>query len=485
MAVDDRRTGTWVTYMAGRATALRVRRCRLEVVAGPDSGQVRELERSVLRIGARRDNELALTDSRVSGYHCELRLDEHGYRLCDLGSTNGTYVSSLRINDVYITPGTVFFVGTTQIRFEPLDSSIEVPLSERDRFGDMVGRSVRMRELFARLERLAKIDATVLITGETGVGKELVAESLHEYSPRTSGPFEVLDCSAIPENLIESQLFGHERGAFTGATNAFAGVFERAHRGTVFLDEIGELPLGMQPKLLRVLERRQVRRVGGSRTIDVDMRVIAATNRDLGVEVGRGRFREDLYYRLAVARVHVPPLRERREDIPLLIEHILSYTPGGERAAISDETVALMQKHDWPGNVRELRNVIERAVFLAEPPTSTAALQRTRASRGPTDREPDGGPDGGPDGRIDREPDLAAAPLPGRGERQLTVTIDIDTPYKLAKQQMVNEFERRYISELLAAHDGNISRAARAAGIDRMSIHKILNRLELDKPGRA
>ena len=491
MAVDDRRTGTWVTYMAGRATALRVRRCRLEVVAGPDTGQVRELERSVLRIGARRDNDLALTDSRVSGYHCELRLDEHGYRLCDLGSTNGTYVSSLRINDVYVTPGTVFFVGTTQIRFEPLDSSIEVPLSERDRFGDMVGRSVKMRELFARLERLAKTDATVLITGETGVGKELVAECLHEYSPRANGPFEVLDCSAIPENLIESQLFGHERGAFTGATNAFAGVFERAHRGTVFLDEIGELPLGMQPKLLRVLERRQVRRVGGSRTIDVDMRVIAATNRDLGVEVSRGRFREDLYYRLAVARVHVPPLRERREDIPLLIEHILSHTPGGERAAISDETVALMQKHDWPGNVRELRNVIERAVFLAEPPTSTAALQRTRAPRGPSGA--DGGIEANREGGIEANREagsetsqaVAEGGASGRGERQLTVTIDIETPYKLAKQQVVNEFERRYITELLAAHDGNISRAARAAGIDRMSIHKILNRLELDKPGRS
>jgi DNA-binding NtrC family response regulator len=470
MAVDDRRTGTWVTYMGGRATGLRVRRCRLDIVAGPDTGQSHEIEHPVIRIGARSDNDLSLTDARVSGYHCEVRLDENGYRLVDMGSTNGTYVSSLRINDVYITPGTVIFVGTTQICFEPLATSIEVPLSERDRFGDMVGKSVKMRELFARLERLAKTDATVLITGETGVGKELVAESLHEYSPRQSGPFEVLDCSAIPENLIESQLFGHERGAFTGATNTFSGVFERAHRGTVFLDEIGELPLGMQPKLLRVLERRQVRRVGGSRTIDVDMRVIAATNRDLGVEVGRGRFREDLYYRLAVARVHVPPLRERREDIPLLIEHILSHTPGGEHASLSGDTVTLMQKHDWPGNVRELRNVIERAVFLAEPPTSTNALRRTRPRSGAGD-EPDPPAD-----------DSGARP---GNERHLTLTIDIETPYKLAKQAVVNEFERRYITELLAAHDGNISRAARAAGIDRMSIHKILNRLELDKPARS
>src|SRR5215510_12203775 len=363
MAVDDLRSGTWVTYVGGRATSARLRRCRVEVVTGADAGLIRDIEASVIRIGARRGNDVQLTDSKVSGLHCEIRLDDRGYRLRDLDSTNGTYVSQLRINVVYIQPGAQIALGGTRLRFEPL--------------GSMIGRSVKMRELFARLEKLARTDTTVLITGETGAGKELVAEALHDHSPREKGPFVVLDCGSIPPNLIESELFGHERGAFTGAAASYAGAFERAHGGTVFLDEIGELPLGMQPKLLRVLERKEVRRVGAAKAIEVDIRVVAATNRDLGVEVNRGRFREDLYYRLAVARVHVPPLRERKDDLPLLIEHILATTPNGETASIAQETIDLMMKHDWPGNVRELRNVIERAVLLSESPEDEEALRRT------------------------------------------------------------------------------------------------------------
>ncbi len=475
MPVDDLRSGTWVTYVAGRATGVNVRRCRLDVIAGPDAGLGRDIENAIIRIGAHRDNDLTINDNRVSGHHCEIRLDPRGYRLRDLESTNGTFVAGLRVGDVYLKPGIEIQVGSSSIRFEPQGQAVEVPLSARDRFGDMVGQSVKMRTLFARLERLARTDATVLVTGETGVGKELVAESLHEYSQRVKGPFEVLDCSAIPENLIESQLFGHEKGAFTGATQAYAGVFERADNGTVFLDEIGELPLGMQPKLLRVLERRELRRVGGTRTIGVDIRVVAATNRDLAVEVNRGRFREDLYYRLAVARVEVPPLRERPEDIPLLIEHILTQIPGGERAVINEDTVQLMARHDWPGNVRELRNVIERAVYLSETPTSTGALRGERGGRASSPA--DAGGDGG-------EGEAAAAAGEGGADNALHMPIDIEIPYKQAKQAVINEFERRYITDLLAAHDGNISRAARAAGVDRMSIHKILNRLELENPGR-
>jgi two-component system nitrogen regulation response regulator GlnG len=327
---------------------------------------------------------------------------------------------------------------------------------------------VKMRELFARLEKLARTDTTVLITGETGAGKELVAEALHDHSPREKGPFVVLDCGSIPPNLIESELFGHERGAFTGATNSYAGAFERAHQGTVFLDEIGELPLAMQPKLLRVLERKEVRRVGGAKTIEVDVRICAATNRDLGVEVNRGRFREDLYYRLAVARVHVPPLRERKDDLPLLIEHILATTPGGETASIAQETIDLMMKHDWPGNVRELRNVIERAVLLAEAPDSEDSLRRAPA---PAPRS---------------EPSITVTPsqTATSTDATMTVPVDVGIPFKHAKQNVISEFERRYISRLLAQHDGNISAAARAAGIDRMSIHKMLHRLGLANPGR-
>jgi DNA-binding NtrC family response regulator len=377
-------------------------------------------------------------------------------------------VSSLRINDVYITGGAQIALGGTRLKFEPLGESVEIELADTDKFGSMIGRSVKMRELFARLEKLARSDTTVLVTGETGAGKELVAEALHDHSPRKDGPFVVLDCGSIPPNLIESELFGHERGAFTGATASYAGAFERSHGGTVFLDEIGELPLGMQPKLLRVLERKEVRRVGGSKTIEVDVRIVAATNRDLGVEVNRGRFREDLYYRLAVARIHVPPLRERKDDLPLLIEHILATTPGGEVASIAQETIDLMMKHDWPGNVRELRNVIERAVLLAETPDSEDALRRAPA---PTPRS---------------EPSITVTPsqTATSTDGQMTVPVDVSVPFKNAKQTVISEFERRYISRLLAQHDGNISAAARAAGIDRMSIHKMLHRLGLANPGR-
>jgi DNA-binding NtrC family response regulator len=468
MPVDDLRSGTWVTYVGGRATSARLRRCRVEVVSGPDAGLVRDVEAAVIRIGARRGNDVQLSDSKVSGLHCEIRLDDRGYRLRDLDSTNGTYVSSLRINDVYIAGGAQIALGGTRLKFEPLGESIEIELADTDRFGSMIGRSVKMREMFARLEKLSRADTTVLVTGETGAGKELVAEALHDHSPRKDGPFVVLDCGSIPPNLIESELFGHERGAFTGATASYAGAFERAHGGTVFLDEIGELPLAMQPKLLRVLERKEVRRVGGTKTIEVDVRIVAATNRDLGVEVNRGRFREDLYYRLAVARVHVPPLRERKDDLPLLIDHILATTPGGESASIAQETIDLMMKHDWPGNVRELRNVIERAVLLAEAPDSEDALRRAPV---PAPRS---------------EPSITVTPSQTQtaAEGQMTVPVDVSIPFKNAKQNVISEFERRYISRLLAQHDGNISAAARAAGIDRMSIHKMLHRLGLANPGR-
>ena len=468
MPVDDLRSGTWVTYIGGRATSARLRRCRVEVLNGPDAGLIRDIEASVIRVGARRGNDVQLSDSKVSGLHCEIKLDDRGYRLRDLDSTNGTYVAGLRINDVYIQPGAQIALGSTRFKFEPLGDSVEIELADTDRYGSMIGRSVKMREMFARLEKLAKSDATVLVTGETGAGKELVAEALHDHSPREKGAFVVLDCGSIPPNLIESELFGHERGAFTGATASYAGAFERAHGGTVFLDEIGELPLGMQPKLLRVLERKEVRRVGGAKMIEVDVRIVAATNRDLGVEVNRGRFREDLYYRLAVARVHVPPLRDRKDDLPLLIDHILATTPGGETAQIAQETIDLMTKHDWPGNVRELRNVIERAVLLAESPDSEDSLRRAPL---PSPRS---------------EPSITVTPsqTATSSDASMTVPVDVGIPFKNAKQNVISEFERRYISRLLAQHDGNISAAARAAGIDRMSIHKMLHRLGLANPGR-
>ena len=449
MSTGDLRTSTWIADgVDGLPTGLRIRRCRLTVVAGPDAGLTREFEANVIRVGAQRGADLTLTDGKVSRTHFEIRLDPQGYRLRDLESTNGTFVSGLRISDVYVPPGASIYVGDSRLRFDPLDDTVEVALSSADRFGGMVGRSVVMRELFARLAAVAPTDATVLVMGETGTGKELVAEALHEHSPRKSGPFVVLDCGAIPANLMESETFGHERGAFTGATAAHAGAFERAHGGTLFLDEIGELPLEMQPKLLRALERKEIRRVGGAKMLQVNIRVVAATNRDLAVEVNKGRFREDLYYRLAVAHLAVPPLRERREDIPLLVEHILAQLPQGREHAPRAETIELMKRHEWPGNVRELRNVLERAVLFRH---------------------------------AVREPSVVMPAPPSAGGAaagaELRVPVDPGVPFKVAKQEMIDEFERRYVKALLDAHGGNISAAARAAGIDRMSIHKILNRL--------
>lgn len=473
MAVDDLRSGTWVNFVGGRAHGVCVRRCRVDVVAGPDKGLVREVESSMIRIGARQGNDLQLTDSGVSGLHCQIALDDKGYRLRDLDSTNGTFVAGLRVNDIYINPDTTIQVGGSKLRFQPLSESIEVELAT-GACGGMIGESVKMRELFARLKKIAPSNATVLVTGETGVGKELVAEALHELSPRGEGPFVVLDCGSIPQNLIESELFGHERGAFTGATSAHPGVFERAHHGVVFLDEIGELPLSMQPKLLRVLERKEVRRIGGSKTINVDIRVVAATNRDLGVEVNRGRFREDLYYRIAVARMHVPALRERRDDIPALIKHFLDITPNSHATVLAPETIDIMKRHDWPGNVRELRNVIERAVLLAEAPMSKTGLGGVQSREGSTEK-----------GAKELAEESVASVTSATDSAQagdsntMRVQVSTDTPFKVLKQEIVSEFERRYITQLLDEHNHNISSAARAAGIDRMSIHKMLNRLGL------
>jgi transcriptional regulator with GAF, ATPase, and Fis domain len=439
---------TRVTDVAERPATLRVRCCRLDVQAGPDQGLSREYDRALLRVGARRGIELTLTDPKVSGLHFELSLDEDGCRLRDLDSTNGTFIAGLRVHDVRLDGNALIRLGDTRLVFQTLSTSVEVPLSDADQFGGLIGRSVAMRELFARLERIAASNATVLVTGETGTGKELVAEALHERSPRARGPLVVVDCSAIPATLIESELFGHERGAFTGAVGAHEGAFERADGGTLFLDEVGELPLELQPKLLRALESRQVRRIGSAKTVATDIRVIAATNRDLQSEVEHGRFREDLYYRLAVACVHVPPLRQRKDDVPLLIEHFSRTLPGLSGYRLGAATIERLRELSWPGNVRELRNTIERAVLM--PDMAEELVRSLRVARAaPTD---------------------ATAP-------RLESPIDVSVPFKLAKQQVIDEFDRKYIDLLLKQHDGNISAAGRAAGIDRMSIHKILNRL--------
>jgi len=345
----------------------KVRRLKIEVRRGPDKGLSVELDDEPIRLGTSDGCHVTLSDVTISGVHAELQRTNRGILIRDLGSTNGTFIGDNRIQGIYADGATTVRLGNSEIRITPLRKESPIELAADDRFGDLVGASVAMRATFAKLERIAQSDSTVLITGETGTGKELAAAAVRDFSARRGGPFVVIDCGALPANLIESELFGHEKGAFTGADRLRQGAFERANRGTIFLDEIGELPLSLQPSLLGILERRESRRVGGQNPIPVNVRVITATNRELSAEVARGAFRADLYYRLAVVEVRLPPLRERPEDIPLLVEHILSLLPG-EKPVMSPETIEQLKSYAWPGNVRELRNVIERAALLAEPP---------------------------------------------------------------------------------------------------------------------
>jgi DNA-binding NtrC family response regulator len=347
-----------------------VQRFRLWVQSGADAGVNHASSGDRVVIGTHESADLVLHDDTVSRFHCEICLVDGKPTVRDLGSRNGTLLDGVSILAAHPRPGSSLALGRTEIRFELHRDPVRLPLSDRDRFGRMVGAGVAMRRAFALLERAAGSDATVLLEGETGTGKEVAAESIHLESARSKGPFVVVDCAAIPEALLESELFGHEKGSFTGAGAAREGAFEAASGGTIFLDEIGELGLDLQPRLLRALERRQVKRVGGNKYVGVDVRVVAATNRNLRREVNERRFRPDLYYRLAVVEVRLPSLRERREDLPRLVENILEglgATAPAVRASLQQpELIAELGRHEWPGNVRELRNYLERCLALRE-----------------------------------------------------------------------------------------------------------------------
>jgi transcriptional regulator with GAF, ATPase, and Fis domain len=319
------------------------------------------------------------------------------------------------------------------------DAASEMADPDAQSFGALSGTSVAMRKLFAFLEKVAASEINVLIEGESGTGKELVVAEIVQRGPRAEGPFVIVDCSAIAPSVVESELFGHVRGAFTGADRDRVGAFEAASGGTVFLDEVGELPLELQPKLLRALESREIRRVGETRPRKVDVRVIAATNRDLQREVSKGMFREDLYFRLAVMDVRVPPLRSRLEDIPLLVRSFLTALGMPDQQDLFPAHVlGELAAHDWPGNVRELRNYVERTIVLREPqPASTRVEAGAGAGLGDEDRV---------------------------------------TPFKLAKDAVVGNFERTYLAALLEAAGGNVSKAARLGGMDRMYLHRLIQK---------
>ncbi|MEK7705986.1 MAG: sigma 54-interacting transcriptional regulator [Myxococcota bacterium] len=418
----------------------RIRHLLIEVRRGPERGRRIELRADPVLVGSAVGCDLQLADPTVSGVHAEMQRTDHGLLVRDRGSTNGTFVDGHRIEAVYVASKATVRLGETELRLQLLDESSERELADEDRFGDLLGCSVPMRAVFAQLRRLVATDTTGLISGETGTGKELAAAALYEQGPRRAAPFVVVDCGAMPAGLIESELLGHERGSFTGAERRQAGAFERAHGGTLFLDEIGELPLALQPALLGVLERRETRRLGGSAPISVDVRVIAATNRDLAGEVSRGAFRADLYYRLAVVELRLPALRERPDDVVQLTEYFLA-EHGAPPDSVSPEMMAQLQKHPWPGNVRELRNVLARAVLMSEPPRPADAPRAATTTVAST----------------------ASAP-------------DIDRPFKEQKQELIARFETAYVEALLRATDGNIAAAARRADIDRMYLYKLLAR---------
>jgi transcriptional regulator with GAF, ATPase, and Fis domain len=418
------------------------------VLSGSQRGrQVHLSER--MRVGKAPDNDLVLEDDTVSRHHCELERREHGVLVRDLGSTNHTRVGRTAIQEAVVEAGATIKVGGVElgVRVEPRRAML-LP-SESTQFGEAIGHSVALRTIFGVLERIAPTDAAVLLLGETGTGKDVLARSIHQQSPRRAGPFVVVDCGAVSYSLIESELFGHERGAFTGAVATRQGAFELAGKGTVFLDEVGELPLDVQPKLLRVLESGEFRRVGGNKTITAEARIVAATKRDLKAEVERGKFREDLYFRLAVVPVNVPPLRSRREDIPPLVERFLDLArrrdPAAAAVTLSPGTLAALAAHDWPGNIRELRNVLDRAIYIA-----TA---------------------GG-----ERELKLLDLPVTAAVANQGPTAFDAKKSYREVRDEFEADFERRYVGWLLDRHAGNISAAAREAKMDRKHLYDLARR---------
>jgi DNA-binding NtrC family response regulator len=420
---------------------------QLRVLDGPDRGLELELPHAGVVIGTEKTCDVVLTDTFVSRRHCSVAPHAQGFAITDLGSRNGTVIDGVAVGKVVAPPGVALRIGKTLVQLMPADEVLDIPPSQNDQFGGLYGGSQAMRRVFAVLERASKSNAPVLFLGESGTGKELMARGIHDASPRRDGPFVVFDCGASTETLIESDLFGHTKGAFTGAASDRQGAFAAAHGGTLFLDEIGDLPVNLQPKLLRLLEAGEVIPLGGRKSERYDVRVVAATHRDVFGEVARGGFRGDLYYRLAVVEVHVPPLRQRIEDLPRLIAMFLERAGAPHLARqVGGAAVEKLQRYHWPGNVRELRNVITRAVALAGPDDDFQSLPFVLR---PT----------------------AAAPE--------VATARADRPFHEAKDEVVARFEREYLTDLVARANGNLSQAARIAGLERKFLYKLLERAGL------
>jgi DNA-binding NtrC family response regulator len=395
-------------------------------------------------IGRDEGAQIRVDDPEVSAMHCELRAVNEGIAVKDLGSTNGTFCGAVKVQEAVITTPAELVCGQTRLHVEPMQKQ-RVDVGFSDRFGGLVGSTPKMRRIFSVLERVAPTPLSILILGETGTGKEVVAKGVHDHSPRKGKPFVVVDCGSIPPTLAESILFGHEKGAFTGASERKKGALADADGGTLFLDELGELPIDLQPKLLRALAERQVKRVGGSSFEPIDVRVLAATRRDLAAEMNAGRFRSDLFFRIAQVRVELPPLRERLADLPLLVEEVCTRAGKKEHAkAVLSWIEQRMAAHDWPGNVRELVNVASVAATLAETPDAiddvlTLARDEENAPRAP------------------------------------------QTAFSEAKRVAIAAFERDYFTGLARGAKGNVSEMSRQSGMERHHVRAYLRKYAIDK----
>ncbi len=406
---------------------------RLTVIEGADAGASVLVDgTSEVLVGQSPVCGLRLSDATVSRRHLALEVAGARLKCRDLGSSNGTLLGGVLLVEALLGGGETLTLGATQVRVDREVKATPAALPTEVRFGEVFGVSREMRRLYPLLARLAQIDVPVLIEGETGTGKELVARALHEEGKRAAGPFVVLDCTAVSPQLIESELFGHERGAFTGAVAQRKGVFEQAHGGTLFIDEIGDLPPEMQPKLLRALERSEIRRVGGERWIQCDVRIVAATRRDVDALVQDGTFRDDLFHRLSVGRVELPPLRRRRGDVLALVEHFCRDL-GTDLRAISGPRLSEWTRAPWPGNVRELRNAVTRELALGD-------LQRT--------------------GELQ-----AASPRAMGGDESIDSVLEMNLPFVDARQKVLDAFQTRYLERLLEKHGGSVQKAAEEAGI--------------------
>ncbi len=435
-------TQLWTTR--GDPREATVRHFFLDLFDGETTRQTFENTAPRCSVGSGTGNDVILDDPTVSRFHCEIQTDGSGARILDLSSRNGTLLDGVLVRDAYLRAGSVLQLGRVSLRFRPAEHRTPLPVSSRTELAGLVGRSVAMRACFAIIERAAASDVVVLVEGETGTGKSRAARAVHQLSARSAAPFLTVDCGAIPANLLETELFGHRKGAFTGAIEDRVGVFEGAEGGTVFLDEIGELPLDVQPKLLKAIEDREVRRVGTNQYRPVDVRLIAASNRDLRAEVNAGRFRADLFYRLAVVRLTLPPLRQRPDDIAPIAERLLGSlgAPAEDTAnLLSPAFLARLEASSWPGNVRELRNHLERCLVFHDAMVPVHEV---------TDAESEG----------------------DRGAPR----IDPRSSYTDARRRALDGFERAYVKALLELHGGNVSRAAEAAELDRAYLYKLMRR---------